>query len=111
MGVMQAESAFASRERHDPVSAIMADVGWAAERDARAGAPLLDNGRLVAAEIGVVREDIGDAAEAQPADLSDRWAGGNVEHRAVDAIEMLAHVLDEQIDAGEVGLERGPEQV
>ena len=44
-------------------------------------------------------------------DLSDSRTGRDMEHRAVDPVELLADILDQQIDAGEVGLERGPEQV
>src|SRR5215213_1217846 len=111
MGVMQPELAFAPGERDDAVSAIMTDVGAARERDARASAPLLDDAYLVAAEIGVIREDIGDPAETKPADLLDGRAGGDMEHGTVDAVEMLADLFDDQVYAGEVGLERRSQQV
>ena len=39
---------------------------------------------------------------------SGRRAGREVEHRPIDPVEMLADVLDQQIDAGEVRLERVP---
>ena len=48
-----------SAERNDPILRVVADVRAAAERDAGAGAPILDNGDFVAAEFGVVRKHVG----------------------------------------------------
>src|SRR5690349_16862071 len=85
-GVAERKSAGSGRERNDLVGDVMADVGAASERDAGAGAPLFDDRRLVAAEVGVVRRDIADASEPQPRHLPDVGAGGQMEQRAVDAI-------------------------
>ena len=52
-----------------------------------------------------------DPPEAQAPDFLNGCAGRHMEHRPVDPIEMLADVLDQQVDAGEVRLERGAQQV
>ena len=82
------------------------DVGTAAKSYARTGAPFFDDRGFFAAEFGVVGEDVRDPSKADLTHLADRRAAGDVEHRTVDTIEMLADFLDEQFDVGEVGLMR-----
>ena len=74
-------------------------------------APILDDRRFVAAELGIVGQDVADPPKPQPADPPDGRRGRHMKHRAVDPVEMLADILDQQVDAGEVGLERRSEQV
>src|SRR5215210_4444494 len=56
-------SAFCWAERDHPIVRVVADVGTAAEPDARARAPVGDDRRLVRGEFGVVRQNIGDPTE------------------------------------------------
>src|SRR5690349_23415451 len=104
-------SAVSPRERNYPVRRIVTDIRAAAECYPRADAPLLDDRCFVGAEIGVVRKDVGDAAQAQPAHVPDARARRHMKHRTVDPVEMLADVLDQKVDAAEVGLERGSQKV
>src|SRR6476469_9819317 len=107
----QLRSAFGPIERNHLVLRVVTNVRAVAKRNVRAGAPVSYDRRLIAAEFNVVGQDIADPAEAQPRGLADRGRGSQVKHRAVDCVEMLADFLDQQVDPGEVGLERGAEKI
>src|SRR5690348_1897215 len=107
--VAEGKSANFSPERNNVVPGVVADVRAAAERDAGAAAPVLENRHLIQPEFGLVMKDIADAAEPQSGGAADVLAGGHMEHRPVDPVELLAQILDQQVDAGEVRLERSPE--
>ena len=88
----------------------MADVGAAAIFDARPGAPIAHDRFLVAAEIGIVFGHVAGPPEPQSGRPAHRRAAGDMEHRPVDPVMLLADLLDQQFAAGEVGLDRGAEQ-
>src|SRR5437660_12834091 len=99
--VLWTEDSLSNRaERHDAVLRVMADVRAAAVRDARTAAPVGDDRLLVGGESGVVGEDVADPPEPDPRRAPDVRARGHMEHRAVDAVELLADVLDHEVDAG-----------
>src|SRR5689334_16038141 len=109
--ITERNSVVSPQERNHPVTRVVADVGAAAEGDARAGAPLLDNGGFVAAETRVVGKNVGDPPEAKAPHLLDGGARRHMEHRTVDPVEMLADVLDEQVNPAKVRFERRPKKV
>jgi len=78
------------------------DVRSASESDARSPAPFLNDRHLVASEIRVVEGYVADPSEPQPGDFPDVRAAGDMEHRPINAIVVLADILDEQIDTGEI---------
>ncbi|HEX4860963.1 MAG TPA: hypothetical protein VFV07_06975, partial [Rhizomicrobium sp.] len=84
----------------------MADIGAPEIFDAGRLAPMPRHRFLIGAEIGIVRRHVADAAEPDARDAADVGARGDVEQRAVDAIDVLRHVFEHQHMAGEIGLER-----
>src|SRR5512144_2242652 len=89
----------------------MSDVRAAPEKDAGTAAPVLDDRLLIGAEIDVVGKDVAHPPETQPGGAADVWTSGDVKHRPVDPVEVLADLLDDQVDSGEGRFERRPEQV
>src|SRR5215471_2051031 len=89
----------------------MTDIGTAAVRDARACAPVLDDGDFVDRKSWIVFKNIRDPAKTDSTDIPDILAGRYMKHRSVDPVQLLADIFDEQVDPAEIGLERGPKKV
>ena len=104
-------SGAAAAERDHLVGGVVADVGAAAKPYARSRAPVGDDRFLVAAEVDVIGGNVRGAAEPYLGGLADVPVGSDVEHQPVDAIMMLANLLDQQLGAGEVRLQRRAEQM
>src|SRR6202008_3084983 len=94
-------------EGHDLVAHVVADIGASEIGDAETPAPAAHDRLLVLAEIGIVGQDIAHAAEADAAKAPHMPVRQDVEYGAIDAIEMLGHVLEHQHVAGKIGLHRG----
>ena len=86
-------SAIFQRKRNDTVRGVVADVGAATKRDARAPAPLLDDRRFRSPpKSGSFGRYVGDAPEPNSAQLWMAGARGDVEHQTIDPIQMLANI-------------------
>ena len=92
-------------ERNDPIDRVVADIGAAAEGDAGARAPILDDGRFVAAECRLVGGNIAYSAEADSSYRTDVGTGRQMKHGAVDPVMVLADFFDEQVGSRKVGFE------
>jgi hypothetical protein len=86
-------------ERDHSIGGIVADVRAAAKSDARARAPIGDDGHFVGPESRVVGGNIADPAEPNAGGRADIGAGGQMEHQPVDPVMVLADFLDQQVGA------------
>src|SRR6185312_11277597 len=108
--VAEGESAKLHPKRNDPIAGVVSDVGPAAVRNARTQAPFLHDFRFVMAKFGVVGQDVADPSEANVLRSADVGACSHMEHGPVDPVQLFADFLDQQIDAGEIRLERRSEE-
>ena len=77
------------------IGAVVADVRAASKSNPRALAPVAHNVFVLGAEFGMIGGNIADPAEADLPYLADVVAGGQVEHRPVEPVMMLADILEQ----------------
>ena len=89
----------------------MTDIGGPAEDDPGAVAPIADDAFGVAPEHRIIVRNLAHPPHPDRPAAADVRIARDVEHHPVDAIFVRRNIFDEEVGAGEVGLERGAEQV
>src|SRR5688500_1341966 len=79
--------------RTDAVVRIAADFGAPEKGDSGAASPVSEDLLLALAEVGIILDDVGAAAEPYPGDSPERRIAAEVEHRLIGPVHMFRHLL------------------